>query len=153
MLGGNHWKIMRTSDDMPCKANIYNAGTWLYVAKRHGEDLVVSNDLFDFIENAVEQAKPDLPNPKPKWDDNELFVLGQMLTATRGTDTARLANIVSRLMTLYAKFVCDEEPQTCAARLERDRLGLALMMIKEGCAEPKRVAAEAIQAGIAGKNK
>ena len=107
MLGGNKWKIIRTSDEMPCKMRIYNGGVWLCAAKRHGEDLVVSNDLFDFIETAIEQAKPDLPDPQ--WNEKELAVLGKMLTATKSTGTTRLANIVSRLMTLYAKFLCDKD--------------------------------------------
>jgi len=102
MLGGKHYKIIREwNGDCPLEG---------VVAYEAGCDLCVTSKVFDTFMDLVDQAKPDLPDPK--WDENELAVLGKMLTATTGKDTARLASIVSRLMTLYAKFVCDDK--TCS---------------------------------------
>jgi len=112
MLGGRYYKIIREGVD-PTRADDA-------VAYKDGEDLCVTSKVYDAILDLIEQAKPDLPDPH--WDEKELAVLGKMLTATGSTDTARLANIISRLMTLYAKFICDEENKTCATSDHRRKL-------------------------------
>ena len=97
MLGGAKWKIIRTDRSLP-KGDVH--------AFERGADLHVSWGLFDAVLEALGRDEPDLPDPK--WDESELVVLGNMLTATRSDDRKRLEGIISRLMTLYAKFVCDD---------------------------------------------
>ena len=98
MLGGKHYKIIREwNGDCPLEG---------VAAHELGCDLCVTSKVFDTIQDLVDQANPVLPDPN--WEESELAVLGEMLTATKRGDRARLANIASRLMTLYAKFVCDD---------------------------------------------
>ena len=106
VLGGRHWKIIRTDRTLP-KDDVH--------AIRHGDDLHVSWTLFDAMQEIFGSEEPD--RSSPEGINKEVFEIGKMLTATLlPADHKRFVSLVSRLIVLYGKSdpegVCDDDSDT-----------------------------------------